>query len=57
MDVDISATQHITRGLGGVREIEEWGLKVQKLASVFSATLVFVSTSSLFDVDGERRDQ
>lgn len=31
------------RGLDGRREVEEWGLKVQKLASVHSVTLLFVS--------------
>jgi hypothetical protein len=46
MDIDIMSPQHVIRGVGGVREVEEWGLKVQKLASVFSVTLVFVSVSS-----------
>ena len=28
----------------GRREVEEWGLKVQKLANVHSVTLLFVSS-------------
>lgn len=30
------------RGVDGEREVEEWGLKVQKLANVHSVTLLFV---------------
>lgn len=32
------------RGAGGRREVEEWPLKVQKMASVWSVTLMIVST-------------
>jgi len=42
MDVDMTSPP-IVRGIGGVREVEEYGLKVQKLASVHSVTLFFVS--------------
>ncbi len=35
-------------GAGGIREVEEWGLKVQKMANVFSVTLLFVSPVVLF---------
>lgn len=43
MDLDVSSPPVVQRGAGGVREVEEWGLKVQKLASVHSVTLFFVS--------------
>lgn len=45
MDLDASSPpQGVTRTLDGRREVEEWGLKVQKLASVHSVTLLFVSS-------------
>jgi hypothetical protein len=43
MDLDVSSPPVTQRGAGGLREVEEWGLKVQKLASVHSVTLFFVS--------------
>jgi hypothetical protein len=43
MDLDMTSPPVVQRGIGGVREVEEWGLKVQKLASVHSVTLFFVS--------------
>lgn len=43
MDLDVSSPPAVQRGVGGVRDVEEWGLKVQKLASVHSVTLFFVS--------------
>ncbi|KAK4686377.1 hypothetical protein P7C73_g3744, partial [Tremellales sp. Uapishka_1] len=42
MDIDISAPPHGgVRDSHGRREVEEWGLKVQKLANVHSVTLLF----------------
>jgi hypothetical protein len=44
MDVDLSnPPKGITRTIDGRRDVEEWGLKVQKMASVHSITLVLVS--------------
>lgn len=43
MDIDISSPRLQRRDTAGRREIDEYGLKVQKMASVFSVTLVFVS--------------
>lgn len=47
MDFDISSSNSTgsaaPRDLGGRREVEEWPLKVQKMASVWSVTLYFVS--------------
>ena len=46
MDFDSTSPPHgVSRTLDGRREIEEWGLKVQKLASVHSITLLFVRIS------------
>jgi hypothetical protein len=43
MDVDLSTPpKGITRTVDGRRDVEEWGLKVQKMASVHSITLVLV---------------
>jgi hypothetical protein len=52
MDVDISSPPVnragiLSRGIDGRRDVEEWGLKVQKLASVHSVTLFFVSDSCI----------
>ena len=55
MDID-AASAPTTRGLGGVREVEEWGLKVQKLASVQSVTLFFVSVIHPRNTIGNRED-
>lgn len=44
MDIDISSPRVQARDTTGQREVDEFGLKVQKMASVFSVTLVFVST-------------
>ncbi|RSH85794.1 uncharacterized protein EHS24_003974 [Apiotrichum porosum] len=41
MDIDVSAPAVQRRDIGGRREVDEWGLKVQKMASVFSVTLLF----------------
>lgn len=35
------------RGAGGRREVEEWPLKVQKMASVSSITLMIVSLTKV----------
>lgn len=44
MDLDASSPPRgVTRASDGRREVEEWGLKVQKLANVHSVTLLFVS--------------
>jgi hypothetical protein len=44
MDLDITnPPPGYRRGVNGEREVEEWGLKVQKLANVHSVTLLFVS--------------
>jgi hypothetical protein len=44
MDLDVEAPPPAyRRGVNGEREVEEWGLKVQKLANVHSVTLLFVS--------------
>lgn len=45
MDIDTSQPPAGIRRLpDGRRDVEEWPLKVQKLANVFSVTLLFVST-------------
>lgn len=42
MDLDITTPPPgYRRGVDGEREVEEWGLKVQKLANVHSVTLLF----------------
>ncbi|ORY28640.1 galactose-binding domain-like protein [Naematelia encephala] len=44
MDIDISSPPPaalVLRAAGGRREVEEWGLKVQKLANVHSVSLLF----------------
>lgn len=46
MDIDVSAPAVQRRDIGGRREVDEWGLKVQKMASVFSVTLLFVSAEA-----------
>ena len=44
MDLDASSPPGGgRRTVDGRRDVEEWGLKVQKLASVHSVTLLFVS--------------
>ena len=44
MDLDTtSPPPNAQRDGNGVRQVEEWSLKVQKLANVHSATLYFVS--------------
>lgn len=44
MDVDLShPPKGVTRTVEGRRDVEEWGLKVQKMSSVHSITLVLVS--------------
>lgn len=46
MDIDLSnPPKGVIRTVDGQREVEEWGLKVQKMASVHSITLVLVSLS------------
>lgn len=42
MDIDVSAPRVQRRDTSGRREVDEFGLKVQRMASVFSVTLVFV---------------
>lgn len=43
MDIDVSSPMVQRRDVAGRRDVDEWGLKVQKMANVFSVTLVFVS--------------
>jgi hypothetical protein len=52
MDLDVSSPPVVQRGAGGVREVEEWGLKVQKLASVHSVTLFFVRPALVMSIVG-----
>ena len=50
MDLDITTPPPgYRRGVNGEREVEEWGLKVQKLANVHSVTLLFVSYPDAYD--------
>lgn len=42
MDLDVSDSP-TQRDSAGRREVDEWALKVQKMANVFSVTLLFVS--------------
>jgi len=43
MDINISSPPRgVTRTVDGLRDVEEWGMKVQKMANVHSITLVFV---------------
>lgn len=44
MDLDVSDSP-IRRDSAGRREVDEWALKVQKMANVFSVTLLFVSAA------------
>lgn len=43
MDLDISESPVDNRDAAGRREIDSWALKVQRMASVHSVTLLFVS--------------
>lgn len=43
MDLDVSEPPVQRRDGAGRREVDEWSLKVQRMASVFSVTLLFVS--------------
>lgn len=45
MDLDVSDSP-IRRDSAGRREVDEWALKVQKMANVFSVTLLFVSAAA-----------
>lgn len=42
MDINISTPPRVIRTAEGLRDVEEWGLKVQKMANVHSITLAFV---------------
>jgi hypothetical protein len=43
MDINISSPPRgVMRTVDGLRDVEEWGMKVQKMANVHSITLVFV---------------
>ena len=49
MDIDVSfSPPSAMRRADGTREVEEWGLKVQRLANVFSVSLLFVSSPAPF---------
>jgi len=47
MDINIASPPRVARTAEGLRDVEEWGLKVQKMANVHSITLAFVSSSLL----------
>jgi hypothetical protein len=47
MDINIASPPRVARTADGLRDVEEWGLKVQKMANVHSITLAFVRFSSL----------
>lgn len=49
MDLDVSEPPIQRRDLGGLRDVDEWPLKVQRMANVFSVTLLFVSCNGAFD--------
>jgi hypothetical protein len=57
MDFDISSSNSTgsaaPRDLGGRREVEDWPLKVQKMASVWSVTLYFVSLDNLLEANAD----
>jgi hypothetical protein len=42
MDINIASPPRVVRTADGLRDVEEWGLKVQKMANVHSITLAFV---------------
>lgn len=42
MDINIATPPRVARTAEGLRDVEEWGLKVQKMANVHSITLAFV---------------
>ena len=42
MDMNIASPPRVARTAEGLRDVEEWGLKVQKMANVHSITLAFV---------------
>jgi len=46
MDINIASPPRVARTADGLRDVEEWGLKVQKMANVHSITLAFVCHSS-----------
>jgi len=49
MDINISSPPRgVTRTVDGLRDVEEWGMKVQKMANVHSITLVFVCHFDLY---------
>jgi hypothetical protein len=48
MDINIASPPRVARTADGLRDVEEWGLKVQKMANVHSITLAFVRLSSLY---------
>lgn len=43
MDLDVSESPSDVRDAAGRREVDSWALKVQRMASVHSVTLLFVS--------------
>jgi hypothetical protein len=45
MDINIASPPRVARTADGLRDVEEWGLKVQKMANVHSITLAFVRSS------------
>ena len=50
MDINIASPPRVARTADGLRDVEEWGLKVQKMANVHSITLAFVRPSSFLRV-------
>ena len=48
MDMNIASPPRAARTAEGLRDVEEWGLKVQKMANVHSITLAFVCALSPF---------
>jgi hypothetical protein len=52
MDINIASPPRVARTADGLRDVEEWGLKVQKMANVHSITLAFVCPLLLPSHDG-----
>lgn len=50
MDLDVSDSP-TRRDSAGRREVDDWALKVQKMANVFSVTLLFVSCDDSYMSD------
>ena len=50
MDINIASPPRVARTADGLRDVEEWGLKVQKMANVHSITLAFVRAFPIYSV-------